>query len=83
MWQALLAAVVSAALAGLGDCSFPENAFSGKQWEELLMERLLDGYNELVLPVQNASQPVLVGFALSLVQLLQIDEQSQVRGWKQ
>ena len=79
--QATLLAVVSvAALAGWGGCSsFPENAFSGKQWEEVLMERLLDGYNELVLPVRNASQPVVVGFALSLVQLLQIDEQSQVR----
>ena len=64
----------------MGGSSFPESAlFPGKQsqWEEVLLERLLDGYNDLVLPVENATQPVSVLFGLSLVQLLQIDEQNQ------
>ena len=66
----------------MGGSSFPESAlFPGKpsqlQWEEVLLERLLDGYNDLVLPVENATQPVNVLFGLSLVQLLQIDEQNQ------
>ena len=63
-----------------GSSSLSESTlFSGKpsQWEELLLERLLDGYNDLVLPVEDATQPVSVLFGLSLVQLLQIDEQNQ------
>ena len=67
-------------MVGLVGTSFPENALfnSGQQWEESLLEDLLDGYNDLVLPVENATQPVNVWFGLSLVQLLQIDEQNQV-----
>ena len=77
MW--LISLIVGMAMGGY---SFPESAlFPGKpsqlQWEEVLLERLLDGYNDLVLPVENATQPVSVLFGLSLVQLLQIDEQNQ------
>ena len=75
MW--LLALILGLSVPPMG-ISFPEYAlFAEKQYEELLMDRLLDGYNDLVLPVENATQPVNVWFGLSLVQLLQIDEQSQ------
>ena len=83
MWQLSLIMGL-AAVPPMGRC-FPENALfpaAEKQkqqpWEEVLMERLFDGYNDLVLPVENATQPVNVWFGLSLVQLLQIDEQNQV-----
>ena len=78
MWQ--LSLIMGLAVPPMGRC-FPENAlFSAEKqpWEEVLMERLFDGYNDLVLPVENATQPVNVWFGLSLVQLLQIDEQNQV-----
>ena len=76
MWQPALMVGLAVPLMGT---PFPESAlFSEKQWEELLMDRLLDGYNDLVLPLENASKPVSVWFGLSLVQLLQIDEQRQV-----
>ena len=81
MWQ--LSLVMGLAVPPMGRC-LPENALfpAEKQkqqpWEEVLMERLFDGYNDLVLPVENATQPVNVWFGLSLVQLLQIDEQNQV-----
>ncbi|CAJ0573852.1 unnamed protein product, partial [Mesorhabditis spiculigera] len=46
--------------------------------EERLLERLFNGYNQLVRPVRNQSEIVEVRFSLALVLLINVDEKNQV-----
>ena len=51
---------------------------TGSYTEDLLMKRLLIGYNTLIRPIDNQSQSIQVELGFSLVQVLGVEEVNQV-----
>ena len=45
--------------------------------EERLMMDVFKGYNSLILPLRNDSQPIIVRMTLQLVLLINVDEKDQ------
>lgn len=51
---------------------------SASEAEHRLFERLFEGYNEIIRPVANVSDPVIVQFEVSMSQLVKVDEVNQI-----
>nr|XP_019606804.1 PREDICTED: neuronal acetylcholine receptor subunit alpha-3 [Rhinolophus sinicus] len=51
---------------------------SGSEAEHRLFERLFEGYNEIIRPVANVSDPVIIQFEVSMSQLVKVDEVNQI-----
>ncbi|XP_077017770.1 neuronal acetylcholine receptor subunit alpha-4 [Tamandua tetradactyla] len=64
----------------LGACPLPmsSHAEPRAQAEERLLRKLFSGYNKWSRPVANISDVVLVGFGLSIAQLIDVDEKNQM-----
>lgn len=45
---------------------------SGSEAEHRLFERLFEGYNEIIRPVANVSDPVIIQFEVSMSQLVKV-----------
>jgi nicotinic acetylcholine receptor len=45
--------------------------------EERLMMDVFRGYNSLILPIRNDSQPIIVRMTMQLVLLISVDEKDQ------
>ncbi|TKC36386.1 hypothetical protein EI555_005872 [Monodon monoceros] len=46
--------------------------------EHRLFERLFEDYNEIIRPVANVSDPVIIQFEVSMSQLVKVDEVNQI-----
>ncbi|XP_011885201.1 PREDICTED: neuronal acetylcholine receptor subunit alpha-3-like [Cercocebus atys] len=46
--------------------------------EHRLFERLFEDYNEIIRPVANVSDPVIIHFEVSMSQLVKVDEVNQI-----
>ncbi|XP_027696491.1 neuronal acetylcholine receptor subunit alpha-3 isoform X1 [Vombatus ursinus] len=46
--------------------------------EHRLFDRLFEGYNEIIRPVANVSDPVIIHFEVSMSQLVKVDEVNQI-----
>ncbi|KAF6273100.1 cholinergic receptor nicotinic alpha 3 subunit [Rhinolophus ferrumequinum] len=51
---------------------------SGSEAEHRLFEKLFEGYNEIIRPVANVSDPVIIQFEVSMSQLVKVDEVNQI-----
>ncbi|XP_004674957.1 PREDICTED: neuronal acetylcholine receptor subunit alpha-3 isoform X1 [Condylura cristata] len=51
---------------------------SASDAEHRLFERLFEGYNEIIRPVANVSDPVIIQFEVSMSQLVKVDEVNQI-----
>ncbi|KAM7048531.1 neuronal acetylcholine receptor subunit alpha-3 [Molossus nigricans] len=50
----------------------------GSEAEHRLFERLFEDYNEIIRPVANVSDPVIIQFEVSMSQLVKVDEVNQI-----
>ncbi|KAM9067019.1 neuronal acetylcholine receptor subunit alpha-3 isoform 3-T3 [Sarcophilus harrisii] len=62
-------------LAGL---AFLLTGAGGSEAEHRLFNRLFQGYNEIIRPVANVSDPVIIQFEVSMSQLVKVDEVNQI-----
>ncbi|XP_040825123.1 neuronal acetylcholine receptor subunit alpha-3 isoform X1 [Ochotona curzoniae] len=51
---------------------------SASEAEHRLFERLFEDYNEIIRPVANVSDPVIIHFEVSMSQLVKVDEVNQI-----
>uniref|UniRef100_A0A5F9DQW6 Cholinergic receptor nicotinic alpha 3 subunit n=1 Tax=Oryctolagus cuniculus TaxID=9986 RepID=A0A5F9DQW6_RABIT len=51
---------------------------SASEAEHRLFERLFEDYNEIIRPVANVSDPVIIQFEVSMSQLVKVDEVNQI-----
>ncbi|XP_045052579.2 neuronal acetylcholine receptor subunit alpha-3 [Desmodus rotundus] len=51
---------------------------SGSEAEHRLFDRLFEDYNEIIRPVANVSDPVIIQFEVSMSQLVKVDEVNQI-----